>query len=106
MSINLDGLKSGLALVTDVLKTMKGVKDLWPKGKERDQIESKVADAEKQLKLAESQIASSLGFRLCQCAFPPEVMLKPTGTDGNQVVCPKCGAHWPSRNRRQRAIIE
>jgi hypothetical protein len=104
VQINLDALKSGLGLLTDVLKAVKGLRDLLPKGKERDQIESKVADAEKQFALAESKIASSLGYQLCQCTFPPQIMLKKGSGDGNEVTCPKCGAYFPPRNRPTRAI--
>jgi hypothetical protein len=57
MNLDLDALKSGLGLLTDVLNAVKGLRDLLPKGKERDQIESKVADAEKQFAIAESEIA-------------------------------------------------
>ena len=62
MNLDLDALKSGIGLLTDVLKAVKGLRDLLPKGKARDQVESKVADAEKQLALAESQIALGLGY--------------------------------------------
>jgi hypothetical protein len=48
MNLDLDALKNGLGLLTDVLKAVKGLRDLLPRGKERDQIESKVAEAEKQ----------------------------------------------------------
>jgi hypothetical protein len=104
VQINLDALKDGLGLLADVLKAMKGWRDLFPKGKERDQIEAKVADAEKRLALAESQIAASLGYRLCQCTFPPQIMLKKGSGDKNEVVCPKCGAYFPPRNRPTCAI--
>jgi hypothetical protein len=104
VQINLDALKNGLSLLTDALKAVKGVRDLLPKGKERDQIESKVTDAEKQFALAESQIAASLGYRLCQCTFPPQIMLKKGSGDENEVVCPKCGAYFPPRNRPTSAI--
>jgi len=104
VQVNLDALKSGLDLLTDALKVVKGLRDFLPKGKERDQIESKVADAEKQFALAESQIALGLGYRLCQCTFPPQIMLKSGSGDGNEVACPKCGAYFPRRNRPTRAI--
>ncbi|MFZ0678361.1 hypothetical protein [Candidatus Binatus sp.] len=106
MNLDLDALKSGLGLLTGVLKAVKGLRDLLPKGKERDQIESKVVDAEKQLALAESQIALGLGYRLCQCTFPPKIMLKSGSGDRNDVACPKCGVHHPPRNRRTFAITE
>jgi hypothetical protein len=102
--MDLDALKNGIGLATDVLKVVKGLRDLLPKGKERDQIESKVADAEKQFALAESQIALGRGYRLCQCTFPPQIMLRSGSGDGNEVACPKCGAHFPPRNRPTRAI--
>jgi hypothetical protein len=107
MNLDLDALKNGIGLATDVLKLFKGLRDWLPKGKERDQIESKVADAEKQFALAESQIALGLGYRLCQCTFPPQKMLKAPGSgDRNEVLCQKCGAHFPPRNRRKFAITE
>src|SRR5271166_578749 len=46
-----------------------------PKGDEKDRIATKLEEAELALELANAKLAKELGFRLCQCQFPPKPML-------------------------------
>jgi hypothetical protein len=55
--------------------------------------------AERQVALAEAQIAQLLGYQLCRCQFPPTPMLDVgelhveglKGSSGRVHECPKCG---------------
>ena len=80
----------------DALGLMKAAKDLLPAGKQREEATVKIEQAERQLQLAEAGVAKGLGYHLCQCAFPPSIMLK-TGHNGRQdiLTCPKCSASYP-----------
>ncbi len=55
----------------------------------RDEVEQALADAETRMKLAQAESAKNLGFTLCECTWPPNIMLYKR--DLNAVVCPQCG---------------
>ena len=46
-----------------------------PKSDEKDRIATKLEEAELALELSNAKLAKDLGFRLCQCQFPPKPML-------------------------------
>jgi hypothetical protein len=78
----------------------KGIKDLLPKGETRAKAEAQIADAETQLQTTEAELAKGLGFRLCRCTFPPQIML--WNKDQRASFCPKCGdRHPPKQNPPQ-----
>ena len=89
-------LKSGLGLFKDAISVAKGAKDLLPSGGQKDAIEKSLDAAERATQLAEAQIAQALGYHLCQCTFPPQIMLS-TGYKGDseRFECPKCKKGWP-----------
>jgi hypothetical protein len=88
MEVNFESLKEGLSLLTTALNAVKQVKDLLPRGSKTAEIETALQQAEHQLKLAESQTASSLGYELCREHWPPEIM---RSQDNHQWTCPTCG---------------
>jgi hypothetical protein len=85
--------------VLDILKTLGG---LLPKGADSEAAKSRLLEAEKALRVSEVQLAKALGYKLCQCTFPPEIMLV---TSRNNVLdidirtCAKCGRQEPSQTR-------
>lgn len=59
-----------------VLSILKQAADLLPKGNKKcEQLDQAVARAEEALRRNESAIAKELGFHLCKCTFPPQIML-------------------------------
>jgi hypothetical protein len=72
-------------------------KDALPRGKQRDEVEAALHQAERSMKAADAKLAKELGLRLCDCEFPPNVMLWREGERAH--VCPKCG------RRRERPAI-
>jgi hypothetical protein len=64
--------KSGLDL-------LRAAWTLMPKGAEKDRIARKLEEAELALELSNAKLAKELGFRLCQCRFPPLPMLWDNG---------------------------
>jgi hypothetical protein len=91
-----EALKSALALFRDAISVAKGAKDLLPSGKDRDTVEQSLEAAERATKLAEAQVAKALGYRLCQCTFPPQIMLsKEYVGESERFECPNCRKGWP-----------
>ena len=64
-----------LSSVKGGIDVLKGARDLLPKGKNRDELENKIQAAEDILKRADAKLAKDLGYNLCQCTFPPQIML-------------------------------
>jgi hypothetical protein len=61
--------------VKGVVETLRSAKELLPASKTKDEIESKLAEAEIALKKSDARLAKELGYELCQCTFPPSIML-------------------------------
>ncbi len=76
-----DAAKAALGLLN-------AAKDALPKGKQRDEVEARLRDAETSMKRADAKLARELGLRLCDCEFPPNVMLWRETEQAH--VCPRC----------------
>jgi hypothetical protein len=64
--------------ITTASSALNLLKEAWsglPKGKARDEIESKIRSAEEALKRSDVKLAKELGMQLCDCTFPPQIML-------------------------------
>jgi hypothetical protein len=84
--------------VMDIAKTMIG---MLPKGQHHDDAEGRLAQAEKALHAAEVQLAKSLGYNLCQCTFPPQIMLRMARhpVHGTEIYkCDSCNNQEPSEH--------
>ena len=77
---------------------MKATVDLMPVSTERNSAEEKLDEAAENLAFAEAELAKALGYKLCQCTFPPQIMLsKGRHERGDEVFrCNKCGKQEPS----------
>jgi len=85
----------------DAVTILKGLRDLIPNGKQKDDIDAKIKDAEKALRTAEAAAAKDLGYHLCRCTFPPQIMLYQAARKAH--ACPACPNEiltQPSVNRR------
>ena len=50
-----------------------------------------IKEADTAFKLAESEIAQNLGYQLCRCTWPPQIMLSIEQEEhGEKFQCPKC----------------
>ena len=76
-----------------VLDLFKGIRDELPEEAKSKHIDDKIKDAEAALKASKVELAKVLGFRLCRCAFPPEIML--WKREQRKSVCPRCGDVYP-----------
>lgn len=103
MEIDPEAIKSGFDMLRAVIESFKSAKDLLPSSPELEKVGEQIALAEREIQLAEAQIAQSLGYKLCKCQFPPVPMLKDrTDPDINVDVykCSHCGDEKPNEASR------
>lgn len=92
----IEAVTAGVKLLAESIGLIKQTKDLLPDGANKTAIEKSLHEADKATKLAESQIALALGYKLCKCTFPPQIMLSKGYTKGGnhfideEFLCPKC----------------
>ncbi len=87
----LAAVKGAFDLFREAIRLAKEGKELLPSGDKRDSVEVSLAAAERATRLAEAQIAHALGYCLCQCTFPPQIMLSiGTQNDYEHFRCPQC----------------
>jgi hypothetical protein len=60
---------------------------------EQSLLRDRIAIAETALKTTEAELAKRLGYRICRCTFPPQVMLWSPARRRN--VCARCGDVYP-----------
>lgn len=74
----------------DVARIFKTAKELLPDSEQKADIAQKLEVAERSLALAEANAANALGYELCRCAFPPQIMLN-VGSNRRHWRCDRCG---------------
>ena len=99
-------LGRGFHLLRQALGAAKDAKDLIENPTQREAVETTLVEAERQIQIAEAQMAKSLGFLLCQCQWPPPICLQVGYVVDNyqnvpQLKCPKCGELYPNPDRRE-----
>lgn len=90
-----DSLRTAIGLVREARSVGGG------NAQQQKAIDSALATATSSAAIAESEIATALGYQLCKCTFPPTTMLtvgyfdqnlQDVGSVGDPVFeCPKCG---------------
>lgn len=83
-----------LGAAKTLLDLFKGIKSELPAG-EAAKAQAGIEKAEAAMKTTEAEIAKALGFKLCKCTFPPQVMLWNEQKKTN--VCPACNHQYPPR---------
>jgi len=87
----MDELKAALSLFSSALSAIKATKDLLPDSKEKEAASLSLEVAERAASLAEADIAKALGYQLCQCTFPPQIMLSKGDKESTEeFVCTLC----------------
>jgi hypothetical protein len=59
----------------DTLELMRAASGFLPRGKKREEIQARIKAAEEALKRSDIALASKLGYHICQCRWPGEIML-------------------------------
>jgi hypothetical protein len=66
---------SWLTAAKTLLDIFKGLKAEFPKGSKADEVQTQIELAEDALQKSEAELAKNLGYQLCKCTFPPQIML-------------------------------
>ena len=108
----LPAIKTGFDLVRSALGMAKDVKDVLPEGDTKETVAKTLIEAEKAVGIAEAQVAQALGYKLCQCTFPPQIMLSKGIHDRGVEIfkCPACDKQSPTeqflnRPRPKRQVV-
>ena len=96
-------IKSWAAAASATFKVIKEAIGLLPSGKNRDEAERLLVEAERQQKQAEAALAMKLGFDLCEYCWPPEIVLASPET--RRAECRNCH-RTPSKVEREERIKE
>lgn len=97
MNLDIEAIKNAIGAFGTALTVLKQAKDMLPESSQKQDINTAIESAEKQLKIAEAQTAQGLGYELCKRHFPPEIMF----SDDDKIwTCPIC-----SNKKDNRKII-
>jgi len=98
-------IKAWVDLGRGTLDLLKSAAAMLPTGDKRAAIEAKLLEAENALKRSDAKLARDLGLKLCDCAFPPNVMLWKEAEKAH--VCPNnaCGRRQNSQNSMSSARV-
>lgn len=93
--MDISDVKNWIDAASGTVGLLRAAAKLLPKGEKRDEIEARISAAEEALKRSDAKLAKELGMNLCDCTFPPQIMLWKEAEKSH--VCPNlaCG-------RRQR----
>jgi hypothetical protein len=94
--IIVEGIKS----FKDIVDIGKTVRDATKDESKKKELTASIEKAEGALSIGEAQIAKALGYHLCQCTFPPQIMLSKGRHEKRGVeifACEKCGKQEPSQ---------
>ena len=81
-------IKLAFDLLRQSIGLLKDTKSLISDDEKRAVVEKSLEEATLATGIAEAQIAKGLGYHLCKCTFPPQIML---WQQPSQVfACPKC----------------
>jgi hypothetical protein len=93
VTMAIEDVQGWLVAGKTALDLLKSALPFLPKGKDRDEIERKIEQATEALARSDAALAKQLGYTLCQCTFPPQIMLWDKAT--RKSVCPKCNDRSP-----------
>jgi hypothetical protein len=95
----LEAFNSGITLLRGALGLIRDVREELPPDK-RKAVDQALEQADKATSIAEAQIAKALGYQLCQCTFPPQIMLF-VGYDDHATYREEAAVHQCPRCRNE-----
>ena len=84
----------GMAAVECALGGLILAKDKLPDGEEKEMVVKNIEEIEHAILHAKAEMGESLGYQLCPCTWPPQIMLREGSSEkqqGVQLKCPNCG---------------
>ncbi|KAA0226938.1 hypothetical protein EDS67_18665 [candidate division KSB1 bacterium] len=93
--MDITGLTAAIELGSKAISIFKKAKDLLPDSPDKEAVDKGFAEAEQAFRLAEAKAAKELGYQLCRCTWPPQIMLSIGHEEyGEKFQCPKCRRIW------------
>jgi hypothetical protein len=90
----LEAFTKGLTILKEAIGLVHSANKQLPAGDPQKAIQQKVEEAERLIQVGHATVGQSLGFQLCHCTWPPQVMAS-TGynekTQVEQLTCSNCG---------------
>lgn len=86
-----EDLTGYMSAAKTALDLFKGIRAEMPQGPLSEEAGKQIQNAEKALKASEAKLAQSLGYSLCQCTFPPQIMLWNEKKQATYCPNPDCG---------------
>lgn len=71
----LDAVATFLSAGKNALDIIKGIRSELPQTAQADMLGDKIEEAESAFTKTEATLAKALGYHLCQCTWPPQIML-------------------------------
>lgn len=97
----------GMKGVECALDGLKAARDKLPAGEDKDTVVKKIEEVEHAILHAKAEMGGSLGYALCQCTWPAQVMV-PVGSSGDGardlLKCPNCGKQLSRPHKRETEI--
>jgi hypothetical protein len=84
---------------SEAIVLIKALYQLLPSSQSRDELEAKIYAAEEALHRANVELAKGWSYQLCQCTFPPQIMLWREREKGHFCPRPDCGRNTAGFNR-------
>jgi hypothetical protein len=84
-------LEGWLTAAKDGMALLKAAAAVLPKGEKRAEIESKLDAAASAMARSDAKLAKELGGKLCDCTFPPQIMLWKESQKAHVCPNPACG---------------
>lgn len=100
----LEAFTKGLTVLKEAIGLVHSANDQLPAGEPQKAIQQKVEEAERLLQVGHATMVQSLGFQLCHCTWPPQVMASTGYTQETQVeqfTCPNCGKSLSLSGRKK-----
>jgi hypothetical protein len=91
-------IKYPFDLIRSALGALKDVRDTMPDDTKRQAVTQILEQTERASLIAEARIAKALGYQLCQCTFPPQIMryVGEWRPGQDRFECPACKRFLPS----------
>jgi len=100
----LEAFTKGLTVLKVAIGLVHTANDQLPAGEQQTAIQQKVEEAERLIQVGHASVGQSLGFQLCHCTWPPQVMAS-TGfnekTQVEQFTCSNCGKSLSLSGRKK-----
>ncbi|MDH5563857.1 MAG: hypothetical protein OEY91_09595, partial [Nitrospirota bacterium] len=81
----LEAFTKGLTVLKEAIGLVHSANDQLPAGEQKKSIQQKVEEAERLIQVGHASVGQSLGFQLCHCTWPPQVMASTGFNEQTQV---------------------